>query len=235
MRTTIAALLLAVSLTACTRTNEANRPGPVTLSIHPVTSAASPSPFVEVRVGSVRALIPRSWQARMLPASELAQEGFVASPQIDAWFHGRGVPGIEAFWVDGNQLPIPSDYYYLAARNASFGALGTPCTLGHQQVFANHPPDLTGITYSPGDYVVGAQGVCQRPQGLTRWAYVVAAPGFGPERQVGIPSSGLYVVLAEASGPNSARLLHEMMDGARFGGTTITEIVQAAGRPAAAL
>lgn len=222
-------------MAACTRAPVAGQPRPITLSVRIVASAASPSPLVEVRVGHVRAVVPRSWHAEMLPVSHFAQEGFVASPRINAWLHGQGgVPGLEAFWVDGDQLPIPSDYYYLAARNSSFGELteSRPCGPGRQQVFANHPPDLTGAGFSPGDYVVGANGVCLRDGRPTHWAYVVAAPGFGPARGVGIPNSGLYVVLVRVSGPRSAQLLKEMMASARFGDTTIEQIVAAAGGPA---
>jgi hypothetical protein len=62
-----------------------------------------------------------------------------------------------------------------------------------------------------------------------QWAYIVAAPGFGPVRQVGLPTSGLYVVVAVVSGPNARRLLKEMLEGAQFGGTPISQIVRAAG------
>jgi hypothetical protein len=61
---------------------------------------------------------------------------------------------------------------------------------------------------------------------------MVAAPGFGPVRQVGIPNSGLYVVVAEVTGPGSARLLTEIMKGARFDSSSIGEILEAAHRPA---
>ena len=67
---------------------------------------------------------------------------------------------------------------------------------------------------------------------LTHWAYVVAAPGFGPVREVGIPNSVLYVVVAEVSGPGSARILTQLMKGASFDSATISQIVDAAHRPA---
>ena len=62
-----------------------------------------------------------------------------------------------------------------------------------------------------------------------RWAYVVAAPGYGPVREIGIPSSGLYVVMAEVSGPNAEVLLKEMFQRASFGDSTLNQLVQAAG------
>jgi hypothetical protein len=58
---------------------------------------------------------------------------------------------------------------------------------------------------------------------------VVAAPGYGPVRQVGLPTSGLYVVVAVVSGRGSGRLLREMLESAEFGGTSISKIVRAAG------
>ena len=42
--------------------------------------------------------------------------------------------------------------------------------------------------------------------------------------------SGLYVVLAVVSGPNADRILREMIQGARFGDTSVSQIVKAAGR-----
>ena len=72
----------------------------------------------------------------------------------------------------------------------------------------DRPPDLTGATVLPRR--LRGQGHRARAcctDSRARWAYVVAAPGFGPVRQVGIPTSGLYVVIAVVSGPNADRLL----------------------------
>ncbi len=178
-------------------------------------------------------MFPKSWQARPLPVSSVPQQGFVASPRIDRFERAAGtVQGIEAFWIDVAQLSIPSNYYYLAARNEALSALSTgkSCTAVRRDVVVDRPPDLTGSTFSPGDYVVSASGTCQSSSHPTRWAYVVAAPGFGPVRQVGLPTSGLYVVVAVVSGRHADRLLSEMLDGAEFGGTPISQIVRAAGR-----
>jgi hypothetical protein len=201
------------------------------MSIRPVASKASPSPLVEVRVGNLRAVFPKSWSAQMLPQNRFPREGFVASPELGAWKEGgRGVEGLEAFWVNVDRLTIPSDDYYLAARNASFGQLPDNRTCGpiRQQIVANHPPDYSGRSFSPGDFVAAANGTCLDAGKSTNWAYVVAAPGYGPARRVGIPTSGLYVVVAEVSGPRSAAILKEMMDAATFGTSTIGQIVQAA-------
>ena len=235
MRRRILALSVAALATACTRTPIAQAPPIPGISILPVPSQSSPSPLLEVRIGHVRGLIPSSWKAEMLPKSQLAREGFVASPDLAKWERGQAYSqGIEAFWIDGARLRIPSDYYYLAARNASFGQLAgpKPCGPTRPQVLVNHPPDYSGRTLSPSDFVASAFGSCMRDGQLTHWAYVVAAPGFGPVREVGIPNSGLYVVVAEVSGPGSARILTELMKGARFDSATIGQIVDAAHQPA---
>jgi hypothetical protein len=235
VRRRILALAVVTLATACSRTPLAQSPPGGAISTHPLPSEASPSPLIEIQIGHVRGVIPRTWEARMLPKSHLAREGFVASPNLARWERGQPYSqGIEAFWVDGARLRIPSDYYYLAARNASFGQLAGPRACGdiRPRVLVNHPPDFSGRTLSPSDFVASAVGECLRGGRLTHWAYVVAAPGFGPVRRVGIPNSGLYVVVAEVTGPGSARLLTEIMKGARFDSSTIGEIMDAAHRPA---
>jgi hypothetical protein len=230
VRGRILALALIALATACTRTPLAEPPSQPDMSILPVVSPASPSPLVEVRIGHVRAVIPKAWEAKTLPTSNLPREGFVASPNLARWERGQAYSqGVEAFWVDVATLRIPSDYYYLAARNASFGQLGGPgaCGPARPQILVNHPPDYSGRTLSPGDFVASATGGCMRGGRPTHWAYVVAAPGFGPIRKVGIPTSGLYVVVAEVTGPESARLLTEIMKSARFDSATIGHIVDA--------
>jgi hypothetical protein len=233
MRLRAAALVIVGVATACTRAPVSIPAAPVSLSLRPVASNITPSPLVEVRVGDVEGVFPSAWEARMVSTDHYPRQGFVASPRIDDWERGaEGVPGIEAFWVDVARLGISSEYYYLAARNASFGQIpeGERCTVPRSQVFANHPPDLTGATFSPSDYVASARGRCLTADGTAmRWAYVVAAPGFGPARGIGIPSSGLYVVMAEVSGPNAEYILKEMLQRARFGNATLMQVLQAAG------
>jgi hypothetical protein len=235
---------LAAALTACTPAGRIPVVASVTpaavstvladvLRMRPVDVPTSPSPLVEVQVGSVRAFVPKGWDARLLPDG-LAHEGFEASPQMAEWDRGtNAVPGIEAFWVDLADGDIPSDYYYLAARSVSFGGIshGRKCESAHLRVVANHPPDFTGGRYSPSDFVASVHGRCTGPDGsATRWGYVVAAPGFGPARSVGIPTSGLYVVMAEVGGPHAEALLREMLSKAKFGDDTLTQIMRAAGR-----
>jgi hypothetical protein len=232
---TTAAIVLACMLTACSRAAVVPQAAPAALQVRPLHEPSSPSPLVEVRVGSVRGVVPEGWDARLLPADHVAQEGFEASPRIQDWERGvPAIPGIEAFWIDVGKLGIPSDYYYLAARSVSFdrmGSDGDACGSSRPNVLANHPPDLTGRHDSPSDFVAYARGTCTGGDGRpTRWGYVVAAPGFGPIRSVGIPTSGLYVVMAQVSGPHSATLLHEMLSQASFGQTTIPQLVRAAVR-----
>jgi len=191
----------------------------------------SPSPLrVEVRAGEVHALIPADWDARPLPQARFPQEGFVASPRLSDWEDQAGaVRGMEAFWVDVTRLPIPSDYYYLVARGPAMSSLvaNKNCHSTNRKVLADHPPELTGHGFSPGDYVVSATGTCQTHGRPTRWTYIVAAPGFGPAREVGLPSSGLYVVLAVVSGKRANALLHQIIQAARFGEVPISKIVAA--------
>jgi hypothetical protein len=233
-----AALLLAAAMmTACARAPVAQTPaGPAAFSLKPLQSpSAQPSPFLEVRAGHVRAVIPQQWDARPLAQTRYPQEGFVASPRIEAWERGvKPVQGMEAFWIDVGKMTIPSDYYYLAARSPALGGFdeNRACRPVAQEIVVDHPPDLSGRRFSPGDYVARVSGVCGKGNQTTRWAYVVVAPGFGPVRDLGIPTSGLYVVLAVVSGHRveAEKLLDRMVHEATFGGARISDIVEAAGR-----
>lgn len=233
MRTRGAVLVLVTALAAsCARAPAATHPATPHpgFSVRPLASKASPAPMVQVEAGDVHAVFPRSWHAEPLSAGDL-REGFVASPRIDAWERRMGaVQGIEVFWVDLDRVESPSAYYYLAARGAALRPPGTDCSLLHHQVVVDHPPDFTGGGFSPSDYVAAAEGRCGAHARQMRWAYVVAAPGFGPARRVGIPTSGLYVVMAEVSGLHAAQLLREMLAATSFNGTPIATIAGAAGR-----
>jgi hypothetical protein len=223
-------LLLAAGLTACGRVPVAGTTAPL-FTIHRLDSSTTPSPFEEVQAGHVRAVFPQEWEARPFQAGGVAQEGFIASPRLDRFEKAAGVvQGMEVFWVDLGRMRIPSDYYYLAAKNEALTTfmVGKQCHLGKHQVLLDRPPDLTGSRFSPGDYVAKATGTCTLHGESARWAYIVAAPGFGPIREVGLPNSGLYVVLAVVSGPNADRLLRDMIQGARFGDTSISKIVKVA-------
>ncbi len=231
---TTSAIVLAATLTACSHAVVVAKVAPITLQVRPVVVPSSPSLLIEVQVGSVRGVVPKGWDARLIPDADRSQEGFEASPRIDEWDRGvPAVPGIEAFWIDVGKVGVPSDYYYLAARAVSFGSMagGKRCESSPPQVLANHPPDLSGRHDSPSDFVASVRGSCHAPDGTaTRWGYIVAAPGFGPIRSVGIPNSGLYVVMAEVGGPHAGALLQEMLAQASFGDTTVPQLVHAAGQ-----
>ena len=233
LRGRIAALALIGVLTGCTRVPAVPPPSAPDFIVRPIRSSTSPSPLVQVNAGSVQAVFPSTWEAAPLPENRDPQEGFVASSSLEQWAQAAGtVRGMEAFWIDIAKEGIPSDYYYLAARATLLGSLGRNrnCTSQSRRVLVDDPPDLTGKRFSPSDYVASDTGICRNPGQPTRWAYVVVAPGFGPIRQIGIPNSGIYVVIAVVSGPQSQALLQEMMDGARFGKTSISEIMQLASR-----
>ncbi len=233
VRTTIVALVFATAVTGCSRVPDATTlpTDPPSFSTHPFALPSSPAPLLQVQAGFVQAVVPGSWEAKPLPRDRYPQEGFVAAPRLEDWEHADGtVRGMEVFWIDVAKLRIPSDYYYLVARGPVLDALraNKACQPGEQQVYADHPPDLTGRRFSPSDYVAAGTGTCEVHGRHTRWAYLVAAPGYGPVRRVGLPTSGLYVVLAVVSGSRSDVLLQEMLQSARFGDTPMTQIVKAA-------
>lgn len=219
-------MLLAAALTACSTTPTTPHRA-AHLSLTPVPSRASPSPLVQVQVGHVQAVVPKSWQAQMLKGNGVPQEGFVASPKPRQWLRGdSATEGMEMFWLDVDSVGIPSDYYYFAARDAALAGFGQKACPSAPIVVVNHPPNVTG-SLSPGDYVARGHGGCQKDGVPLRWGYFVAAPGYGPARAVGIPTSGLYVVMARVSGPRAGLLLKEMLASASFGDSTITQIAAA--------
>jgi len=202
-----------------------------TFSVEPYASPESPAPLALVQAGAVVGVVPDTWEAQLLPQTRFPQRGFMASPSLVDWERGvRHVAGVEMFWIDVAEVEIPSDFYYLVARGPAMDALSSDqaCRPSSQEVFVDHPPDLTGDRFSPGDYVISASGTCFADGQRARWKYVVAAPGYGPVRQVGIPNSGLYVVLAVVSGARSRTLLDEIISGARFGNASIDQIVASA-------
>ena len=96
----------------------------------------------------------------------------------------------------------------------------------------NHLPGFQHDVDSPGDYAVRGTGRCDTPDRTpTRYAYFVAAPGYGPVREVGIPTSGLYVVVAVVhQSPEAGERLHTMLTSARFDRTSVAGLMKAAHR-----
>jgi hypothetical protein len=136
-------------------------------------------------------------------------------------------------WVDGTRVGVPSDYYYLAATRPALDLIthSESCSRTREEIFANHRPAFeSGPTSSPGDFVARGHGTCVIGHTPSRWAYFVAAPGYGPVRSVGIPSSGLYVVVAVLRDTRrAATTLRTLVDGARFGDAGVPELIAAAG------
>ncbi len=193
----------------------------------------SPSPFDQITAGEIRAMIPDTWRPHLTTAPTDAEHGFVASPRPRDWGSSPSpVEGMAAMWVDGTRVGVPSDYYYLAATGPALDLLtrSGECSATSRTVFADHRPAFAdGVPGSPGDYVARGQGVCTVGRRPTRWAYFVAAPGYGPVRSVGIPSSGLYVVVAVLrDSPRAGDLLDKLLQRTAFGGTTVADLIAAA-------
>jgi len=199
----------------------------------------SPSPYTRVEAGGVRAMVPDGWTAIPPASLGVGPEGFIASPDPKDWAApGRGV-GLVATWIDATRVGVPSDYYYLAAHGPILSSVTTApaCELLEQQVFANHVPAvIDGVTGSAGDFVARGDGTCHREGRIaTRWAYFVAAPGFGPTHAVGIPRSGLYLVLAVTKdGPEATARLNRLLGHTRFGNAGIRDFVAALRLPSPA-
>jgi hypothetical protein len=196
------------------------------LSIH-----ESPSPFKAVTAGDVHALIPDAWEARLAGDDDGFQRGFIASPPAEGP-RGQVAAGMAAVWIDGTRVGVPSDYYYLAARRAAVDRLtGTAgCDALAPTIYADHRPSYAdGRRDSPGDYVALGQGVCSRSHRPTRFAYFVAAPGYGPLHRVGIPASGLYMVVAVLpDGPRAPGMLRTLLAGTEFGTASVDDLIRTA-------
>lgn len=194
----------------------------------------SPSPkFQEVTAGAVQTLIPHRWSPQLAAHDDDPRQGLVAGPRPQAWA-GQRTPreGLAAMWVDGTRVGVPSDYYYLAATGPALELItGSPhCSATHHRVIVDHRPEFAaGKTGSPGDYMATGRGRCTMGDHSSRWAYFLAAPGYGPVREIGIPSSGLYVVVAMVpESPRARTLLGRIMQATRFGGASVADLIAAA-------
>jgi hypothetical protein len=229
VRSQALALLFATSLAACTGVSPdgASSAG---FSVHSLPSRSTPSPLVEVRSGDVLAAVPDSWEARPLMDGKFARQGLVAAPRMNEWEQKNGIArGMEVFWIDVAKVGIRSDYYYLAAHGPALTSLTeNKACRQTKNVLVDRPPDLTGRRFSPSDYVASGTATCRSRGHATHWAYLVAAPGFGPVRHVGIRTSGLYVVLIAVSGARSKVLLREIIDSTRFGNASVPQILKVA-------
>jgi hypothetical protein len=216
------ALLITLSFTA-------TQSGPV-LRAPPALAG----PLQHVGSAGVEALLPPKWEFRPVPLTDAHQRGIQASTDLTGWSPADlRRPGLEAYWVDATEVGVPSDYYELAARGPALAILDAVpgCQTETRRVIEPHA-HATGPHPWPGHFVATVIGTCGAHAGDTLWASVVAAPGFGPVHEVGIPQSGLYVVRASvAQGPTAEQRLVRLMSGVSFGGTSVPEMLVAAGLP----
>jgi hypothetical protein len=232
---TILGLIVMLAALSCTgvsaRTPDLEQPA---IQIHPTGS-----PYVRVTAGSVSGLVPHGWQAVPMDGTDF-HEGFVASPHPDTWPEMRpSTAGLVATWVDATRVGVPSDLYYLAASGPVLSDLRdrAGCTSSFERILVNNVPAfLHGAADSAGDFVARGGGVCRSDGGAaTRWSYFIAAPGFGPVGRIGIPGSGLYVIVAATrESPRAQRILSRLLDHVRFGRDGIGDFVRAL-RPSMAL
>lgn len=229
MRRSLLGLGAAVMVSACAPASL--QPAPLEgLSITP-----SPTPFNLVTAGQVHGAVPDAWKASLVDPALGIRGGFVASPRTAGWpdIDGSAV-GMSATWVDATRVGVPSDFYYLAANGPLLSRLTTSANCREQshRVYLDRQPTFDAHRNSPGHFMAEGSGVCRRGTRATRYAYFVAAPGFGPVHEVGIPSSGLYVVVAVVPEERGARsLLRQLIGRTRFGDDGIRDFVAVA-RPA---
>jgi hypothetical protein len=215
-----------VVVSACTPAS--SQPTPIeVLLITP-----SPTPFTLVTAGQVRGAVPDDWHAALVDPAFGIRGGFVASPRRGGWPDIDGtVVGMSAMWVDATRVGVPSDFYYLAANGPLLSRLTTSANCREQshRVYLDRRPTFDLDRHSPGHFMAEGAGVCRRGARATRYAYFVAAPGFGPVHEMGIPSSGLYVVVAVVPAERGARnLLQQLIGRTRFGEDGIRDFVAVA-------
>jgi hypothetical protein len=221
----VAVIVLAASCQAASP-RDASGPPAVDVVVRP------PTPFVQVTEGPVHALIPHHWAEAPLEMDGSLREGLMASPNLERWRNLDGsVPGIEAEWVDITRVGIPSDYFYVAAKWPVLPRLAASerCQSSYQRVIVDHGMPFNRLHERFGDFAARASGTCSHHGHVNRWAYFIAAPSFGPVRRIGLPNSGLYMVVAVMrDGPDAQRRLHKVLFGARFGKATVEDLMLAA-------
>lgn len=200
----------------------------------PLTIEPSSSPYSRVTAGLVQAMVPDGWQTQSATVMSGSRGGFVSSPQPEAWMRMDGsIEGMSATWVDATEVGVPSDFYYLAATGPLFSHLthSDSCVSERRLVYLDNRPTFDLEHHHGGDYMAQGKGTCNIHGTPTRWAYFVAAPGFGPVRRMGIPASGLYVVVAVMPDSRHAEAkLARLIDHTSFGGSSVPEFTRIAGR-----
>jgi hypothetical protein len=194
-------------------------------------SPSPATPFKLVTAGEVHGAVPDGWYAFPADPGGGLRGGFVASPRAGGWpdIDGTSV-GMAATWVDATRVGVPSDYYYLAANGPLLSRITTSTNCrGAAEVYLDRRPTFDPTRSSPGHFMAQGEGTCRRGSHLTRYAYFVAAPGYGPVHELGIPASGLYVVVAVVPQEHGAGgLLHELLRQTRFGDDGIRDFVASA-------
>jgi hypothetical protein len=203
---------------------------PVASPVRPGTSRAEA--LRPVSAGRVQALVPNGWEVQLIGSSTAHRIGFKASTSLAEWRATKGrSQGLEAYWVDAADVGVPSDYYYLAARGPASRRLAAKgdCHSTGRRVLLDDRPRFDRRVDSPGNYVAMATGTCRSRENKTRWASFVAAPGFGPVRQLGIPESGLYYVLVVVDeGPRANDRIGRLLQSVSFGGTPVADFLRVA-------
>ena len=231
VRRILSLFVVVIAAASCGDLAHAPAPAPPDLLIR-----QSPSPFMLVSAGPVSAIIPDGWRTGLAGSPDDARRGIVAGPRLAAWNADRPpVEGLAAVWVDGTEVGVPSDYYYLAATSTTLDLItgSKGCSATSSRVIVDHRPSFArGAPNSPGDFVARGHGTCVVRDRISRWASCVAAPGYGPVREVGIPSSGLYVVVAMTpESPRAPFLLNRLLERTEFNGASVAEMIAAARPP----
>jgi hypothetical protein len=195
-------------------------------------SPSPATPFTLVTAGEVHGAFPDGWYAFPADPVDGVRGGFVASPRAGGWpdIDGTSV-GMTATWVDATRVGVPSDYYYLAANGPLLSRItaSANCRKRARQIYLDRRPTFDPARPSPGHFMARGEGICRRGTQLTRYAYFVAAPGYGPVHELGIPASGLYVVVAVVPQERGAgNLLRELLRQTRFGDDGIGDFVAVA-------
>jgi hypothetical protein len=182
-----------------------------------------------VSAGEVHGAVPDDWLVWPVQETAGLRNGFQASPRPGPWPDVDGTAvGMSATWVDASRVGVPSDYYYLAANGPLLSRLTTSanCRDVSDRVYLDRRPTFDVSRWSPGHFMASGDGICRYGDTRTHYAYFVAAPGFGPVHELGIPSSGLYVVVAVVPQEHGASdLLRHLIRQTSFGDTRVREFV----------
>jgi hypothetical protein len=228
----ILGVVIAATTSGCVGVGNSKAPGTPDL-VPQLQIQSSPSPYSEVTIGPVQGFVPDGWKTFAAPSDGDVQSGFVATPEPAAWRRMDGsAVGMTATWVDATRVGVPSDFYYLAATGPLLSGLthSIGCVARSRRIFVNDRPTFeSGPPGSAGDYVASGRGTCHIHGRPTQWAYFVAAPGFGPVREIGIRTSGLYVVVIVLPRSRSGAVtMKQLLEHTRFAGAGISDFVRAA-------